>query len=304
VSDLSRIALALGGEVAGDGVLAPGPGHGPRDRSLSVKPNPTARDGFIVFSFANDDWRRCRDHVRSKLGLPHDGWKREREPYRAAPKVKAAPEPSLCQEAKREQTNWRVARWLWSRGKPAAFTIAEVYLREARGYGGVIQPTLRFFPPHDGNDPALMVAFGLCTEPEPGVLAIADDAVMAVQLVDLKPDGSGKADRDPNKNIIGRGALGSPIVVAPPNDLLGLAITEGVEDAVSVFEATGLGVWASGGATRMPALAATVPDYIACVNIFGDDDEAGRRGATELAERVRARGFEIILKFLGARAST
>ena len=35
--DLRGIARALGGEVAGAQVLAPGPGHGPRDRSLSVR---------------------------------------------------------------------------------------------------------------------------------------------------------------------------------------------------------------------------------------------------------------------------
>ena len=78
-------------------------------------------------------------------------------------------------------------------------------------------------------------------EPEPAVLSIADADVRAVQLVKLKPDG-GKADVEPNKIIIGKGALGSPIVLAPPNDLLGLAICEGIEDGLSVYEATGLGV--------------------------------------------------------------
>lgn len=84
-----------------------------------------------------------------------------------------------------------------------------------------------------------MAAFGMPIEPEPGVLAIADNAVMAVQLVKLRPDGSGKADIKPNKIIIGQGALGSPIVLAPPNDLLGLAITEGIDDPLSIHEATG-----------------------------------------------------------------
>jgi hypothetical protein len=34
VLDLRSIARALGGEISGNQVLAPGPGHGPRDRSL------------------------------------------------------------------------------------------------------------------------------------------------------------------------------------------------------------------------------------------------------------------------------
>src|SRR5208282_1759916 len=119
-------------------------------------------------------------------------------------------------------------------------------------------------------------------------LAIADDAVMAVQLVKLKPDGSSKADAGPSKIIVGRGALGVPIVCAPPNDLSGLAVCEGIEDALSVHAATGLGSWASGGATRMLALADAVPTYVECVNVFGHDDDAGRRGATELGARLKA----------------
>src|SRR5215203_5552539 len=64
-----NIARALGGDVAGrDRVLAPGPGHSPADRSLQVTLG--GSEHFLVHSFAGDDWRRCRDHVRQRLGLP------------------------------------------------------------------------------------------------------------------------------------------------------------------------------------------------------------------------------------------
>src|SRR5215207_7920893 len=67
----AEIARALGGHVAGrDAVLAPGPGHSPRDRSLSVRIDPAAPDGLLVYSHAGDDWRACCDHVRQRLGLP------------------------------------------------------------------------------------------------------------------------------------------------------------------------------------------------------------------------------------------
>jgi hypothetical protein len=97
--------------------------------------------------------------------------------------------------------------------------------------------------------------------------------------------------------------MGAPIVLFPPNDLLGLGITEGIEDGLSVHVATGWGVWAAGTANRMPALADTVPRCIECVTIIADDDPAGRRGATELVARLRARGFEAILKFLRSEAT-
>jgi hypothetical protein len=70
---IDKIATALGGKVSAGEVLAPGPGHSPADRSLSVKPDPDAPEGFLVHSFSGDDPIACRDYVRSKLGLPE--WK-------------------------------------------------------------------------------------------------------------------------------------------------------------------------------------------------------------------------------------
>src|SRR5215469_10109456 len=68
--DLRQLATALCGEISGSQVLAPGPGHSPEDRSLSVKLDSNAPDGFMVHSFAGNDPIVCRDHVRAKLGLP------------------------------------------------------------------------------------------------------------------------------------------------------------------------------------------------------------------------------------------
>jgi hypothetical protein len=67
--DLQSLARALDGEVSGGQVLAPGPGHSVKDRSLSVKLDASAPDGFVVNSFANDDPIVCKDYVRSKAGI-------------------------------------------------------------------------------------------------------------------------------------------------------------------------------------------------------------------------------------------
>jgi hypothetical protein len=64
-----QIAAALGGEVRKNQVRAPGPGHRPHDRSLSVKLSATAPDGFVVHSFAGDDPMMCRDYVKQRLGM-------------------------------------------------------------------------------------------------------------------------------------------------------------------------------------------------------------------------------------------
>jgi hypothetical protein len=144
----------------------------------------------------------------------------------------------------------------------------------------------------------MVAAFGLADEIEPGVVSIPAAAVMGVHLTRLAPDGRGKAGTDTDKIMIGT-PLGTPIVLAPPNDLNGLAISEGIEDALSVHEATGLGAWAAGAASFLPALAAAVPEWIECITIMVDDDSAGRSNADALAERLEQRGFEFRLIFPG-----
>jgi hypothetical protein len=67
--DPRAFARALGGEPTGRNVLAPGPGHSQSDRSLSVKIDSAACDGFIVHSFAGDDPLACRHHVRQAIGF-------------------------------------------------------------------------------------------------------------------------------------------------------------------------------------------------------------------------------------------
>ncbi len=68
--DRVQLARALGGEIIGGQVLAPGPGHSPRDRSLAIRPSAQSPFGFIAHSHAGDDWRACRDYVLAKLGRP------------------------------------------------------------------------------------------------------------------------------------------------------------------------------------------------------------------------------------------
>jgi hypothetical protein len=64
---LQQLAAALGGEVSGNQVRAPGPGHRPIDRSMCVW---LTADGYKVHSFAGDDWKACRDHVDERIGAP------------------------------------------------------------------------------------------------------------------------------------------------------------------------------------------------------------------------------------------
>jgi putative DNA primase/helicase len=195
------------------------------------------------------------------------------------------------------------ARAIFRASVPASGTLAELYLR-ARGIT-LLSPAIRFLAPRGpGRHPAMLVPFGLPDEIEPGLIEIAVEQITAVQVSLLSPEGT-KADVKPNKLTIASPA-GMPVVVAPLNDLLGLAITEGVEDALSVHQATGLGAWASGGAAFMPKLIAAIDDLAAReydaspegVTIFAHEDEAGQRGAHDLADALAARGIEVLLEGL------
>ena len=71
--DLHNIARALGGEVQGHQALVPGPGHGPRDRSLSIRLSHQSPDGFVVFSHAGDYWTTPRRGHRNLPFRPPTG---------------------------------------------------------------------------------------------------------------------------------------------------------------------------------------------------------------------------------------
>jgi hypothetical protein len=189
------------------------------------------------------------------------------------------------------------AAWLWSRREPISENCpAGLYLRRTRRYHGPIPPTLGYLPANGKHPPAMMAAFGFCEEPEPGVI-VPPTVVTGIHLTRLAQDG-GKAAIDPVKIMLGV-MSGLPIMLAPVNDGLGLAITEGIEDALSVFEETGLGVWAAGSAGNMPKIVAALPPYVECTTIFAHCDETGMQFAKEAARLIAAMEVEVHIKGRG-----
>jgi hypothetical protein len=121
VDNIHVVARALGGDAANrTAVVCPGPGHSARDRSLSVTLDDRAPDGFVVNSFANDDWLACRDHVRERLGPFHRGAARPTVPTPA----KQLPTPPTSKALRRAE----FALSLWLDAKPIRGTLAERYL--------------------------------------------------------------------------------------------------------------------------------------------------------------------------------
>jgi hypothetical protein len=123
ITELRSLVRALDGDVVGNQVLAPGPGHGPRDRSLSVRLSATAPDGFLAFSHAGDDWQACRDYVKQRLGLDRDGWKRER------PAALKRPAPAPADEGDDRGKKIADAIELWRDSVDPRGTVVQAYLK-------------------------------------------------------------------------------------------------------------------------------------------------------------------------------
>lgn len=240
--------------------------------------------------------------VRDVLGLdplgqrkpetPQQRAERERrnaEALAKAEELRARRDAEHAEEVKAQRVK---AFRMWMRRKPATGSIVETYLR-SRGITCPLPGTIGFLPPaKPEHHPAMISAFGIPDEPEPGVLMLPPKRLFGVHLTLLKPDGRGKAEVEHAKLTVGLDH-DMPIVLAAPNDGLGLVISEGIEDALSYHMSTGRGAWASGTANRLPGVAKHVPDYIEAAAIVEDDDPAGRHNARQLAELLAARSIEV-----------
>jgi hypothetical protein len=291
----AEIAAALGRRaqrLADGSYLVPCPvrshGRGCGDRNPSLR----IGDGeirLLVHCYSGCNRLDVLDEFRRR-GLIDDEPRGRKQALPPAPKDKGSDEYKRQQHEK--------ARWFWSQRRPLIGTIAEIYLR-GRKITCALPATLGFLPPNKPeHHPAMIAAFGIPDEPEPGVLGeLTHTNVGSIHLTLLAPDGNRKADLEKPKLIIGS-PLARPIVLAPPNDLLGLAITEGIEDALTAHQMTGLGAWAAGAAGFLPRLVDAVPNYIEAVTIYAHADKAGQEGAHKLAQELRRKGIDVAIEGL------
>jgi phage/plasmid primase-like uncharacterized protein len=213
-------------------------------------------------------------------------------------RTRTAPPPELTKRRRDEGDRASLAASLWSRRRPITEgTPPSIYLRK-RGYTGPIPATLGYLPLRDPYPAVMIAAFGMAAEfVEPSIIS-GPETVTGVHLTRLTAAGEKEPNAEGKAKIMLGVCKGAPITMSPPNDLLGMAVTEGIEDGLSVYQATGLGVWAAGSAGFMPALASLIPDYIDTVTIYAHDDETGRNNAINLARAIKARGIEVLVQGL------
>jgi putative DNA primase/helicase len=258
--DARSLALALGGEACGrDSVLAPGPGHSRADRSLSIKLDGDARDGFIVHSFAGDDPNLCRDHVRAALGLgPPD---RRRPP----------PPPHARGAVSHDNDMSALALRTWDRAKSPYHTIVERYLA-SRGLVlpcGPVSNVIRHHPGLKLNGTTFGGMVALFTD-------IRSNIPCAIQRTFLDHAGC-----KINRRMLGP-AKGAAIKIDAHDSITtGLVIGEGLETCLAARQAGFRPVWAVGSAGAIASF--PLLEGVECLTIITDHDEnrAGQRAAED-----------------------
>ena len=267
IASLREIARALGGEVSGNQVNAPGPGHGPLNRSLSVRLSASSLDGFIVHSFAGDDWRDCRDYVRQRLGIAPDAWRDESR----------RPTPSRdVDDAERLKRALASAKRIASELVPLSGTPGEVYLRQVRRNDTVAikdvlsridaigwHPAVYFNEPgHHFHQRKLGCVVGVMTDP------VTATPTGAISRTYVAPDGTkvGKAK-----------TLGRPvgIVRLSPDDEVtqALCLAEGQETALSGMSIGLRPMWSTGSSGLLAGF--PVLPGVQALTVFVDHDVSG-----------------------------
>ena len=188
----------------------------------------------------------------------------------------ASPAPIPPPAAPRIDAAEAVAR-IWGGTTKATGTVVETYLR-GRGITTEVPPTLRFATRlwHAEAEAAFPAMVG-------GVQRWPGRRVEAVHRTYLDQDGR-KAPATPVKKALGPCA-GGAIRLAPAGPVL--AITEGIETALSVLQETGLPTWAALSASGMCGLILPEPPLAAEIIIAADADTngAGLRAAEAAAAR-------------------
>jgi hypothetical protein len=186
----------------------------------------------------------------------------------------------------------RYARSLWESSRPIAGTIAEKYLREARGITSALPRSLRSFPLLKHREYVWPFPC-LCA----GIQA-PDGTFVGVSVAWLCADATDKAPVDPPRKVFGVLNCGS-VRLARADEIV--VICEGVETGLSLAQACPeLSVWCALSASNLARV--EIPKAVRTVIIAADNDERGEQAAQAAARKFFTEGVDVkIARPLGAK---
>lgn len=260
--DLQTLHAALGGEISSGQILCPGPGHSQRDRSLAVRPTSS---GFVVHSFAGDDYRECMDYVRERVGLSR--WQ---------PGDRRRDQPGIfVAHSNEDHSRIRRAQEIWREGFYPIGTVAEQYLA-ARKLNLPLElcgSVLRFHPRCPWRNKSGEIEFIPCLIA--AFKSISDDTIAAIHRIRLDRPGLWPKTQ---RKMLGF-AAGAAIKLDPAGQQL--AVGEGLETCMAARQLGFKPVWALGSA-RFAKFAPL--KGVNKLIILGERDEASRKAAQACAD--------------------
>lgn len=264
---LAPIVRALGGDLWAGGRRAnvPGPGHGPKDRSVSLL---LARGRVVVHCFAGDDWRDVLAEL-ADLGLVDEDGRLAGAGGGGAPG-----DPS-----RRERV--AAARRLWSEGRPLGRTLSARHLT-LRGVDAPVEG-LRHHPEvpaavYAGRGPRRPALLAAIRAPDQG-------EVVGVEVTYLAPNGTRARLTLPRKTV-GLCPAGAAVRLAPASSEL--LVGEGVFSCLSAGRRFGLPAWALLSTRNLRRW--RPPPGVRFVVIAGDRGAEGEAAARTLAAALRGQG--------------
>lgn len=243
-------------------------------------------DGFSLISWANGwEMREVYKNIAEYLGGN----------IKSKPKIRVPPKTAREEKFFDQMQMWR-NHLIWDQANPLApGTPGTKYLQ----HRGLIVPdnlrsvreltSLEYYHQQDGK---------ITRENHPALVALivnGEGYACGIHRTYINDNG-GKADvptvkkRTPKH----RSTKGASVRLFDPGSILG--ITEGIETAIAVNNATGMPVWATLSATVMPTV--WIPDSVKTVYIWADNDKnnVGQNAALALASNLKRSKKKAIIK--------
>jgi hypothetical protein len=225
-----------------------------------------------VHSFAGDDWRVCRDHVRERLG--YGGWRgRQHDPCSRPPRRPPAADGGPTEA---QRTEWALC--IWHEAAPIPGTLGERYLA-SRGLwlDGGLAHVLRFHRRlrHRPSSSYLAAMVALMRDVRTG----EPRAIHRTYL-----DGSG---RKVDRMMLGA-AAGAAVMMDDVE--MSLHVGEGIETCLAARQLGYRPTWAmgsSGGIRDLPVLPG-----IEALTVLGETDDVSEAAARAVHARYEAAGIE------------